>query len=454
MTSKTKRVVPLIVIAGRINVGKSTLFNVLIGEKKALMSPVPGTTRDVNSGFASWRGRTYEIYDTGGFVFRPEGEIDKKVFEHAKRALKEADLILFVVDGKIGLHPDDKEFLSQIRKLTKKPITLVVNKLDKRAELTIIHSGDWKKLGLGVPHAVSAVSGIGTGDLLDSIHALFLLTHKESEQEKMPTVSISLIGRPNVGKSSILNSIFGEERVIVSSIPHTTREPHDSSLEYDGKKFIFIDTVGIRRKNKIKLQVESQGVDHSIKNIQRSDVVLLILESTVSPSKQESRLLSIADENGIGVLLVINKWDLVEGKTTKTPQAFEEFFRKALPFVPWAPILYISALTGKRVPKILDELCTLQREREKVLSQKILDEFIARAISKQAPQWIYGKKKPVIYGFRQVGTKPPTFALLVKERVSIHYNYLRYLENRLRELYGFHGTPIRIHTEEHIIKKS
>lgn len=453
MKTKKERLAPLIVIAGRINVGKSTLFNKLIGERKALMSPVPGTTRDVNSGFASWRGRNYELYDTGGFIFRPQGEIDTKIFEHAQRALKQADLILFIVDGKIGLHPDDRTFLSQMRKLTHATIKLVINKCDKRSELESVYNGEWKKMGLGNPIAISAVSGTGTGDLLDTIHTFFFEKHDEKKAKEMPILHISIIGRPNVGKSSILNTLFGEERVIVSSIPHTTREPHDSSLEYEGKRFVFVDTVGIRRKNNIKLCVETEGVDQSIKNIKRSDIVLLVLESTVSPSKQESRLLHIAQEEGIGVILVINKWDLISEKTTKTPQAFEDFFRKALPFVSWAPIHFVSALTGQRIPKLLDELCAIQAEREKILSQKNCDEFIARAISKQPPQWIYGKKKPVIYGFRHVGSRPPTFALLVKERTSIDYNYLRYLENRLRELYGFRGTPLRIHTEQFIVKK-
>lgn len=451
---KKERLAPLVVIAGRINVGKSTLFNKLIGENKALMSPTPGTTRDVNSGFVSWRGRTYELYDTGGFLFHPQTEIEKKVFEHAKRALAQADLILFVVDGKVGLHPDDRTFLAQMRKLTKSQIKLVINKLDKRSELAVVHNGEWKKCGLGAPSALSAVSGIGTGDLLDLVHTHFLKSHQEKQQEDLPTLTISIIGRPNVGKSSILNALFGEERVIVSSIPHTTREPHDSSLEYNGRRFIFIDTVGIRRKNAIRLRVESEGVDQSIKNIKRSDMVMLILESTVTPSKQESRLLSIAVQEGIGVLLVINKWDLIDKKTTKMPQAFEEFFRKALPFVPWAPMCFVSALTNQRISKLLDEIATVHEEREKILSQKILDEFIARAISKQAPSWIFGKKKPVIYGFRQVGNHPPTFSLLVKERITIDYNYLRYLENRLRELYGFKGTPIRIHTEQHVIRNT
>lgn len=438
-------------LVGRVNVGKSTLFNMLVGGKKALSSPLPGTTRDVRCEKGDWRGLSYTLCDTGGFFLRPSSDIDKKIAQQAENSISKADCIIFCVDHASGYHPDDKTYLSRIRKLTKKPILLALNKVDRRADYFTEAHSEWLKLGLGSPVLLSAQSGTGTGDLFDKIHFLFS-PKDELEVKEKKRISLAFVGRPNVGKSSLLNAIFGEERMIVSPLPHTTREPQHVLVEYGDHEYVLIDTVGMRKKNAIKFALEKEGIFQSIESLKKADVVVLVLESMVTPSKQESRILEIAVEAGAGILVLVNKWDLLEKKETKTPQAFETFFRTYFPFIPWAPMLFVSALQKQRIPQILEAVLTIQTQREHMLEKKDSDTFIAKAISKQPPQWIRFKKKPIIYGFAQKKVCPPTFALLVKDSTSIDYSYLRYLENRLREVHGFKGTPIRIHTEQ-IVKK-
>jgi len=442
---------PLVVLAGRVNVGKSTLFNLFTEKKKAVTAPVPGTTRDINYGFCRWRDREFFSVDTGGYIPKPTTEIEKKVAAQAENMFKKATVILFMVDTREGLHADDRAYIRVIRKHTKAPVILVGNKADSRKARGADYDREWLSLGLGEPHFISAISGSGTGDILDEAITYFP-QKKTFEKSLSEPIKVAIIGRTNVGKSSLLNGILGEERVIVSAVPHTTREPQDTPIEYQGVPLLLIDTVGIRKKTKVKRGIEREGVGRSIKNIEKADICILILDSTVTPSKQEKRLAEIAVESGAGIILAINKWDLIEEKQTKTPLAFEQQFREYFSFVSWAPTVFVSALTGKRVQKILPFVLAVEEERKKTLLQEECDVFIKRAIARQPPQWIMGYKKPVIYGFSQRSNCPPTFALLVREAKGISYAYLRYLENRLREQYGFEGTPVVVCTEQRLKK--
>lgn len=449
-TIKKENAYPLVALVGRVNVGKSTLFNRLIEQKKAVVSDVAGTTRDVNYGLCTWRDFTFQVADSGGFVPKPSDEIEKKVYDHALALLKKADIILFITDGKDGIHPDDRAYIKVVRKITKAPMWLVVNKIDKTAQHRTISEQKWENLGLGTPHSISASSGRGLGDLLDAAQPI--LRRAAGPLSTKPPIRVAIIGRTNVGKSSLLNAILEEDRVIASPIAHTTREPQDMLIIYNDQPILLIDTVGIRKKNKVAGGVESDGVKRSIDNIEKADVVLLVLDASVTASKQESRLADIAITSGAGVIFVVNKWDLVEEKTVKSSNAYTAYFKKFFAFVNWAPNIFVSALTKQRVKKILDIIVDVQQEREKTIPQEELTVFLKKAMTRQPPIWQMGRKKPKIFGIKQRPQNPPTFILTVNSRAAIRYEYLRYLENRLREQYGFVGTPVNVVTEERIKK--
>lgn len=442
---------PVVAIVGRVNVGKSTLFNKLIGEKKAVVASMPGTTRDANFSICHWRDRSFVVVDTGGYQPNAANDIDRKVYEVVQRTIRAADCILFVIDGPAGVTVDDRLFLRAIRSLTKKPIVCTGNKIDSSVQINAMYDKAMFALGCGAPTPISAVSGLGVGDLLDIV-ITFLpqqLSEAKSDQE---AIDIAIIGRTNVGKSSLLNAMLGEERVIVSPIEHTTREAQDTVFEFQGRRLRVIDTVGMRRKGKIRSYIDREGFMRSMRVIRKAHIVVLVLDATMTPSKQESRLLHVACESGSGILLIVNKWDLVEGKDTKSVNAFESFFHSIFSFVPWAPILFVSSLSGKRVAKALESIMAIQYEREKKLEQKDITSFLKQMIKRQGPQWIRNQKKPIIYGMVQKSVEPPTFELTVNKAQSISYAYLRYLENRMREIWGFEGTPLRIHTTQRKLK--
>lgn len=439
---------PVVALVGRTNVGKSTLFNKLIGEQKAVVAAVAGTTRDSNFGICVWRGRQFVVVDTGGYQPHAKNDIEEKTVLQMKRVVKEADLILLIVDGQSGVTIDDRQFLRDLRKITKKQIIAVGNKIDKASYAQALYDKMFLQLGLGAPTPVSAVSGLGVGDLLDIILDTLPAEQEKKSTEEQDPISIAIIGRTNVGKSSLLNSILGEERVIVSAIEHTTREPQDMHLEYKGVPMVIIDTVGMRRKGKIRSVMDREGFLRSIKCIKKADIVLLVVDATVTSSKQERHLLQIAIDSGAGIVLIVNKWDRVEDKDTKTIGIYEHYFREQFSFVSWAPIMFVSALSGKRTHKVTDAILDVNTERNKQLSQTDVTGFLKQMIKRQPPQILRNKKKPIIYGFRQTGIKPPAFALTVNESQSISYAYLRFLENRLREIFGFAGTPVSIYTEQ------
>lgn len=435
---------PLVALVGRANVGKSTLFNRLVEMRKAVTAAVPGTTRDINIGYCDWRATRFMLADTGGYVPKPATELEKSVRRQAENVLKRADAVIFLTDAQAGFTPLDMEFLKVLRKAAKKNVVFVANKADSLTAVRSLHDPEWMRAGLGAPFPVSAASGLGVGDLLDQITPL--VQHRE--QVDRDELKIAIIGRTNAGKSSLLNKILGEERVIVSAEEHTTREPQDTPITYDSVPIKLIDTVGIRRKSRVEPGIEREGVMRSIETIQRADVVLFVLDGTQTPSRQESRLARMAEDAGSGIVFVINKWDLVEEKDPNSTVTFERYFKDFFSFVAFAPCIFISALSGQRVGKVIDLALAVQQQRMRTLSQKELDTFLKKALTKQKPAWIRGRKKPVVTGFSQTGTKPPTFGFIVNDRTTIQYAYLRYLENRLREQFGFVGTPIRIHTEQ------
>jgi GTP-binding protein len=444
-----------VAIIGRVNVGKSTLFNTLIEKRKALVSRIPGTTRDRNYDICSWRGQKFILIDTGGIEKVRNKGIEKEIQEQIKIALKEADLILFVVDIRDGILPGDKEAASQFRR-SKKPVILVLNKADsphlrKRA-------GEFLKLGLGEPVIISALTGSGTGDLLDRVVDQ-LSKDREIEKQENEILRLAIIGKTNVGKSSLLNAILGEERVIVSEIPHTTREPQDTLIKYKNQPILLVDTVGIRKKAKIKSFLEKEGVRRSLRALKDSEVILFMIEAHQPVTRQDKALASYIVKSEKGIIIVANKCDLLLSKSIgrshrnssrnrkqiiKAIDPYSEclrYLRYSFSFFPWAPIIFISAKTGLNVDKVLDLALQIKKEREKEIDQKELDKFFQQFIqSKKA-------RKVRIYSLKQTGIKPPLFTLSVSSKTEIPNSYLKFLEKKLREKFGFIGTPIKVQSK-------
>lgn len=453
---------PKIAIIGKPNVGKSTLFNRLIEKKKALVSEIAGTTRDRNYGICIWRGQELTLIDTGGilktekmkreirkkeelklrFPVHPESFI-QEIQDQIKIALKESDLILFVLDVKEGLLPEDKRIASYLRNF-KKPIILVLNKTDtpkwRREE------GEYFKLGLGEPFFVSALLGSGTGDLLDEIIKQLSIKRQKIKIKKQIPIGIyklSIVGKPNVGKSSLLNAILGEKRVIVHELPHVTREPQDIIINWQGHLILLVDTVGIRKKTKIKSPLEIEGVRKSLRILKKSDVALFVVEAHNFVTKQDMALASYIIKSKRGIVIVVNKWDLIKNKTEKSIINYAKYFYRAFPYLNWAPIIFISAKQDLRVKKVLDLALKVKMEREKRIEKEELEKFF-----KQFPKPKKTKRTKIkIYSLEQTEIRPPRFVLLVSKKTELHSSYLKFLEKRLREKFGFIGTPIEIRIE-------
>lgn len=443
-----KNYLPKVVILGRTNTGKSTLFNCLTEEKRALTSTIPGTTRDINYGICSWRGKEIILEDTAGLDTKPANAIEEKALQKAKNEIKDADLIVFITDIKAGLLPQDKELALFVKKL-KKPVVFACNKTDspKLRE----KGAEFYKLGLGEPIFISAANGSGTGDLLDEIikklqkNKLFKRAKKEAEKE---TLKIAVIGKPNVGKSSLVNSIIGEEKIIVSDIPHTTREPQDVAVEYKDKNFILIDTAGIRKKAKTKPGLEKIGISQSIKSLKRAEIVILVTEVQEQLTTQDSRLAGLIIESEKGVIIAANKWDLIKEKTVRSQKQFTKYFQSYFPYLTWAPIVFTSAKNGRGVEKILDLAIEIKEERKKEIEPKILQKFLKNILKKYKPAVKKGVRPPLIYELKQTGTNPPEFTLAINDKSNIHSSYLRFIKNKLREKFGFKGTAIRLKLKE------
>jgi GTPase len=428
---------PVVAVVGRPNVGKSTFFNRVLGRREAIVHDSPGVTRDRNFSLAEWAGRTFYLVDTGGVIEGTDEPLDRMVRDQAIAAMDEADVILLVTDGSVGVHPMDEKVADLLRERGK-PVVVVVNKMDNLPLDTSHH--DFWRLGLGEPVPVSAISGKGSGDLLDRI--VERLPVDLGELEDPAALRIAVIGKPNVGKSSFVNRIFGEERMVVSEVPGTTRDPVDSALPYHGRNLIFVDTAGLRRQSKVDESIEYYSALRTARVIQAAQVCLVMVDAREGVTKQDIQILEQAWESGCGVVLAVNKWDLVE-KETSTAPAFEKEVRARLPFLQWVPILFMSALTGQRARKTLDLLLEVEEARVRRVPTHEVNEVLERLVVRQPPPHSQGRAIRFKYA-TQADSAPPTFVLFSNLPGEIPDSYIRYLHNGFREAWGFLGAPLRI----------
>lgn len=439
---------PRIAIIGRTNVGKSTLFNRLIEEHKSLVSEKSGTTRDRHEGFALWQGHVITLIDTGGIDHNPEGVIDEKIQEQAHAAIKDADAILFIVDLKAGLLPEDRALAKMIHQIDK-PIIVAGNKADTN-EIGSRTLSDWTNWELERPRPISAARGTGTGDLLDHLFETLRGLGKEPVPvREMSPIRVAVIGRPNVGKSSLLNSIIGEHRFITHDADHTTRGPNDTLLSIDGQEYLFIDTAGIRKLARVhagKSKLENSGVNQTLRVMKRADVVLFLVDINQSIQLQDKHLAGLVEASEASAIIVANKWDLVPEKDPVTINKYEEYLRYMLPMLSYAPIVFTSAATGKRVQALLDVINRVWDNQFTSLHDKTLKEFLSHAVKKHKPSRGKGVAHPRIKSFTQSGVKPPRFDLAIRQNRKdvLAQSYLRFLANQLRERFAFEGVPIRI----------
>jgi len=427
---------PIVAIVGRPNVGKSTLFNRLVGRRLAITHEVPGTTRDRLYAEAEWGGVSFILVDTGGLDLVSDDDLMAQVRAQAQTAIAEADVVIFLVDVKDGLTAGDEE-VAQVLRRSAKPVLLAANKADNRAlrEAAV----EFYALGLGEPYPISALHGTGTGDLLDQVVGAF---PAEEEEEELEAVKIAIVGRPNVGKSSLLNKILGQERAIVHETPGTTRDAIDTQMEWEGVPVVLIDTAGIRRKGRIQRGVEKYSVLRALRAIDRADVVLLLIDAVEGATAQDAHIAGYILEEAKSVVVVVNKWDLVE-KDTYTMQAYLEHIRTVLRFLDYVPVLFVSALTGQRVSQVLPTALRVQEERLIRIPTAELNRILQEAVARHAPPSKAGKRLKFYYA-TQAAVDPPTFVFFVNDPRLVHFSYERYLENRLREHYGFLGTPLRL----------
>ena len=427
----------IVAIVGRPNVGKSTLFNRIAGGRKAIVEGTPGVTRDRLYQDAEWNHRWFTLVDTGGLDYREEDIMVTHIRKQASIAINEADLVLFIVDAREGLTAADEE-VAKVLRHSSKPVLLVANKVEN---FDRIHElADFYRLGLGEPIPVSAAEGLNTGDLLDQVITELPFTEEEPAEDE--TVKIAVIGRPNVGKSSLVNVLLGEERVIVSDIPGTTRDAIDSHIIRDGKQYCLIDTAGIRRRSKIDLPTERYSVIRALRAIDRCDVVLMLIDSVEQLTDQDKRIAGYAHEKGRGCVVIFNKWDLIE-KDNRTTNRYTENIRRGLGFMQYAPVLFISALTHQRVHRVLELVDYVSEQQNMRIATNDLNNLLRDAVLHNATPQAKGKHLKIFYA-AQVAVKPPTFVLFVNEPELMHFSYLRYLENQLRSAYGFEGTPINL----------
>lgn len=426
-----------VAIVGRPNVGKSTLFNRLAGERISIVDDTPGVTRDRIYAKAEWLNYDFTLIDTGGIEPKTNDIILAQMRRQAMIAIETCDVIMFIVDGKQGMTDSDNEVAMMLRK-SGKPVVLVVNKLERKSEEDNMY--EFYNLGLGTPMPISATQGLGLGDMLDEVVAHFGSTEDEDEDDD--TIKVSFMGKPNVGKSSLINRLIGEERNIVSNIPGTTRDSVDSHIDTEEGKFTLIDTAGIRRKSKVKELIERYSVIRSFAAIEKSDVCVLMIDATEGLTDQDEKILGFAHEQRKAIMVIVNKWDLIE-KNNKTFDEFKLDLMKDLNFAPYVKYLFISALTGQRVHKVLSVVKECYESYTKRMSTGILNEVISNAILMNEPPIVGGQRLKIYYA-TQVATKPPTFVFFVNNTALIHFSYKRYLENQLRKAFEFEGTGIKL----------
>lgn len=427
----------IIAIVGRPNVGKSTLFNRIIGQRLAIVEDVPGITRDRLYGSAEWSGIHFTVIDTGGIEIEGNTDISVQTKKQAEIAIEEADLILFMTDGKDGLQRDDLEIADYLRR-SQKPIVVAVNKIDNLAMVHNVY--DFYELGLGEPIEISAVNGLNIGDLLDAV--IKDLPNFGDDPEEDDSLKISFIGRPNVGKSSLINAILGENRVIVADQPGTTRDAIDTPFTWQDNQYTLIDTAGMRRKSKIYENIERFSVLRALRAVDRSDIVMMVIDATEGVTEQDQRIAGYAHEKGRGMILVINKWDLVE-KDSKTAGQMAKKIKDDLVFVSYAPIVFVSALTKVRIPRLLELVNFVSQQQNMRLQTSDINDLMQDIIRLNPPPSVGGKRLRIYY-VSQVAVKPPVFVFFVNDPNLAHFSYIRHIENQIRTNYGFEGTPLKL----------
>lgn len=436
---------PIVALVGRPNVGKSTFFNRLIGERKAIVEDVPGTTRDRLYGDSEWNGRTFIVVDTAGLLFEddelpegtPQAEIARHAREQAELAIAEADVIVFMVDARAGLTAADAE-VAEVLRTTDKPVILAANKADSQERM--LDAVEFYTLNLGEPIPMSAYHGIGTGDVLDAVTASLPIIE---EEEVEAAVKIAIVGRPNVGKSSLLNRLLGRERSVVSSIPGTTRDSIDTLIDVHGAPVLLIDTAGIRRRGKIERGIEKYSVLRALRAVERCDVALLLIDAEEGVTAQDTHIAGMILEELKGVAILVNKWDLIV-KDNETFNAFTRHIREEFKFIPYAPLLFISAKTGQRVDQVIPLAMQIAQERQRRVPTSELNDLLQRATYEHPPTSVHKGAHLRLYYATQPQVAPPVFLFFANDASQVHWGYGRYLENRIREQYGYTGTPVKI----------
>lgn len=429
---------PIVAIVGRPNVGKSTLFNVLAGSRISIVQDTPGVTRDRIYASSDWNGRSFTMIDTGGIEPDSKDIILQQMREQAQIAIDTADVICFVVDVKQGLTDADDKVATMLRK-SGKPVVLVVNKVDSyEKEITDVY--EFYNLGLGDPFPVSATSKTGIGDMLDEVVSHF--PQETGEEEENDKLKIAVVGKPNVGKSSLINRLVGKNRLIVSDIAGTTRDAIDTTVKHYGKEYTFIDTAGLRRKSKIKEDIERFSIIRTVTAAERADIVVLMIDATEGVTEQDAKIAGIAHERGKGLIIAVNKWDAVEDKETGTMKEMTEKIKSTLSFCPYAEVIFISVLTGRGIDKVFNLIDIVNENQNMRIQTGTLNEILTRALAMQETPQDKGKHLRIYY-MTQVSVKPPTFVIFVNDKNLTHFSYTRYIENNLRNTFGFRGTSLR-----------
>ena len=428
---------PIVAVVGRPNVGKSTLFNALAGQNISIVKDTPGITRDRIYADVTWLDKAYTLIDTGGIEPESKDIILSQMRAQAEIAIETADVIIFLVDVKQGLVDADSKVADMLRR-SRKPVVLVVNKVDS-FDKYMSDVYEFYNLGIGEPYPVSAANKMGLGDMLDQVASYFKDGDTEEEEDDRPRVAI--VGKPNVGKSSLINKLLGENRLIVSDIAGTTRDAVDTEITYNGKEYVFIDTAGLRRKNKVKEELERFMIIRTVSAVERAEVVVLVIDAVEGVTEQDAKIAGIAHDRGKAVIIAVNKWDAVE-KDDKTIYRFTEKVRNTLSYMPYAEILFVSAQTGQRLPKLFETIDMVSETHALRVAPGILNEIMAEAVMMQQPPADKGKRLKLYY-ITQVSVKPPTFVIFVNDKELMHFSYTRYMENQIRETFGFRGTPLR-----------
>ena len=428
---------PVVAIVGRPNVGKSTLFNALAGERISIVKDTPGVTRDRIYAEVSWLDHNFTMIDTGGIEPDSNDIILSQMREQAEIAIATADVIMFIVDVRQGLQDSDSKVADMLRR-SGKPVVLVVNKVDS-FEKYMADVYEFYNLGIGDPFPVSAASMLGLGDMLDEVVKHFPEYNESEEEDDRPKIAI--IGKPNVGKSSLINKLAQEDRVIVSDIAGTTRDAIDTDIKYNGREYVFIDTAGLRRKNKIKEEIERYSIIRAVTAVERADVCIIVIDATEGVTEQDAKIAGIAHDRGKGIIIAVNKWDAIE-KDDKTIYRHTEKIRDILSFMPYAEIIFISAKSGQRLNKIFETIDVVIENNSMRVATGVLNEIVTEAVAMQQPPSDKGKRLRIYYT-TQVAVKPPTFVIFVNDKQLMHFSYTRYLENRIRDTFGFRGTALR-----------